>query len=104
MTLPVVVALEAEQQAKAIDRWWRAHRDAAPDLFQSELVAALNLIGVVPLAGRRYSSAGPAGVRRVLLRSTRYHVYYVVRETDVLVVAVWSAVRGTGPNLGSRTD
>ena len=101
MTLPVVVALEAERQANAIDRWWRAHRSASPDLFRDEFAAALELIGIAPLSGRRYRSARTAGVRRVLLRSTRYHVYYVVREADALVVAVWSAVRGTGPDLRS---
>jgi len=38
-------------------------------------------------------------VRRVLLRSSRYHVSYVVREEDAVVLAVWGAVRGTGPDL-----
>jgi hypothetical protein len=42
MTLPVVVSPKAERQADAIDRWWRAHRSAAPDLFQGEFVAALD--------------------------------------------------------------
>ena len=77
----------------------RANRHAAPDLSRDEFAAALELIGLQPLAGRRYRRALPAEVRRVILRSTRYHVYYTVREADALVVAVWSAVRGTGPDL-----
>lgn len=101
MTLPVVVAAEAERHASAIDRWWRTNRGAAPDLFRDELAAALELIGLAPIAGRPYRSAGVPGVRRVLLRSTRCHVYYVVREADALVVAVWSSVRKTGPDLSA---
>jgi plasmid stabilization system protein ParE len=99
MTLPVVVALEAERQARTIDRWWRTNRSAAPDLFRDEFAAALELIGLAPLAGRRYRGEVAVDARRVLLRSTRYHVYYTVRESDALVVAVWSSVRGTGPDL-----
>jgi len=35
----------------------------------------------------------------VLLHRTRFHIYYVQREDFVVVVAVWSAVRGEGPPL-----
>jgi hypothetical protein len=38
------------------------------------------------------------------MRATRNHVYYVERDDHVLVVAVWGAVKGSGPdltNLGS---
>jgi len=101
MTLPVVVTAGAERQAKSIDRWWRANRTAAPDLFQNEFAAALELVGFAPLSGRRYGRASGVDVRRILLRASRYHLYYVVREEDAVVLAVWSAVRGTGPDLGN---
>ena len=52
MTLPVVVACEAQRHASTIDRWWRANRGAAPDLFRDEFAAALELIGLAPFAGR----------------------------------------------------
>ena len=38
---------------------------------------------------------------RVPLHRTRFHIYYVQREDVVVVVAVWSAVRGEGPPLTS---
>jgi plasmid stabilization system protein ParE len=41
----------------------------------------------------------PGGLRRILLRATRYHVYYVSNAETVLILAVWSAVRGAGPDL-----
>lgn len=52
----------------------------------------------VPGAGKRYPHP-KALVRRVMMRKTRNHVYYVEREDHVLVVAVWGAVKGAGPRL-----
>ena len=51
--------------------------------------------------GRSYAHSTVKNVRRVLLRSTRYHVYYVVLTDTVVVLTVWSAVRGSGPDLTS---
>lgn len=99
MTLRVLITPEAERQARDIDRWWHEHRPAAPGLFLDEFAAAIELIDDMPLAGRHYRHGPVRGVRRILLRATRYHVYYVVRRTEALVLSVWSAVRGTGPDL-----
>lgn len=99
MTLRVVIAPEAERHVREIDRWWREHRTAAPDLFLDEFSAAIELIRAMPLAGRRYRGGPVRSVRRVLLRTTHYHVYYFVRGTEMVILAVWSAVRGTGPDL-----
>jgi len=38
----------------------------------------------------------------VLLRSTRYHVYYVIGDEVVRILAVWSALRGRQPALAPR--
>ena len=35
----------------------------------------------------------------MLLRSTGYHVYYTASNEAVVVLAVWSASRGAGPDL-----
>jgi hypothetical protein len=45
--------------------------------------------------------AGISGVRYVLLRSTRYHVFYTIDDDGIVILSVWSSVRGTGPDLGS---
>ena len=98
--MQVLIVPEADEQIREIDDWWREHRTASPDLFAEELAAAISLIEVWPLVGRRRSHAGVPGLRRVLLRATRYHVYYVpVDESRLFVLAVWSAVRGRGPRL-----
>ena len=98
MTARIVVTGEAEQQARTIDTWWRQERPAAPGLFTEELAAAFALLGDAPEAGRRYPHPTVSDVRRILLRSTRYHVYRL-QENDVIVLAVWSGVRGSGPEL-----
>ena len=99
MTVHVVVTPEAFQQALPIDTWWQTERTAAPQLFSQELSAALALLGTLPPAGRGYPHPTVPDVRRVLLRSSRYHVYYTIHEDAVIILAVWSAVRGSGPDL-----
>ncbi len=95
---PVLTTPQADLQILEIDAWWRDNRDKAPDLFEEELALAFRMLAVAPGAGRTYPHAD-ARVRRVLLRSTRNHVYYVERDDCVLVVAVWGAVKAAGPDL-----
>lgn len=46
-----------------------------------------------PHIGRPYRSSRVAGVRRLLLRGTHYHVYDVTGEKAVIVLAVRHAPR-----------
>lgn len=101
MSHPVIVSPEGEAQVDAIDAWWRANRPASPDLFAEELAAAFITIGTAPEAGHRYPHPEVKGVRRVALRATRNHVYYVTGEEAVVVLAVWGAIKGSGPDLSS---
>lgn len=89
---------QADLHILELDAWWREHRDKAPDLFEQELAIAFRTISAAPSAGKIYPHPA-AKVRRFLMRSTRNHVYYVERDDDVLVVAVWGAVKGSGPDL-----
>jgi plasmid stabilization system protein ParE len=99
MTARIVVTPEAEEHVRAIEAWWRRERPAAPHLFTEELSAAFSLLVGAPQAGRRYPHPVVTEVRRILLRSSRYHVYYKLHAEDAIVLAVWSAVRGSGPEL-----
>ena len=92
---------EAAAQAEAAERWWRQNRAGSADLFANELRSAVDLVVRAPGAGRGYLSEALPGARRVPLHRTRFHIYYVQREDVVVVVAVWSAVRGEGPPLVS---
>ena len=99
MSLRIRTTPEADAQIRAIDEWWRANRSASPNLFAEELAASFRIIGDAPTIGRLYRHPPVPGARRVLLRGTRYHVYYVPHADDVRVLAVWHAQRGVGPPL-----
>lgn len=97
--MDVVVVPVADLQIRTIDDWWRANRPAAPALFAEELAAAFELIANAPRIGRRRQHRDVPGLRRLLLRATRYHVYYAPGPDGrrLFVLAVWSAVRGKTP-------
>jgi len=99
VSLPVRTTPEADVQILEIDRWWRRNRHASPDLFADELAASFDIIGSAPNIGRLYRQSPAPETRRVLLKGTRYHVYYVPLAAEVRVLAVWHARRGMGPPL-----
>lgn len=99
MSLPVRTTPEADGQIREIEDWWRRNRTAAPDLFLDELAASFDIIGQAPHIGRLYRQSPVPRTRRVLLKGTRYHLYYVARADEVRVLAVWHAQRGVGPPL-----
>lgn len=76
MSLPVQTTPEVDLQIREIDSWWRENRQAAPDLFLNELSESFELIAVAPQIGRLYRQSPVREARRLLLRGTRYHVYY----------------------------
>ncbi len=95
--MKVELSEEAQAQVQRIDVWWRKNRQAAPDLFASELDQALRALEDAPALGVRYEPR--PGVRRLLLKRTHYHLYFVEQTDRVYVAAVWSAYRGRGPKL-----
>ena len=99
MSLPVRTTPEADDQIREVDSWWRTNRAAAPNLFADELAASFDIIANTPNIGRLYRLSPVPGTRRVLLKGTRYHVYYLPHGDDILVLAVWHAQRGLGPPL-----
>lgn len=101
MSAQLIVAPPAEAQIRSINRWWRSNRPAAPDLFSQELASAFATLSAMPLIGHPVDHSEVMDLRRVLLRATRYHVYYVASDVAVAVLAVWSSVRGAGPDLSS---
>jgi len=103
----VLVSPRARHQIGLVETWWRQHRPAAPELFTQELASAFDRLADNPLAGPGYvgvvAEVGPDyEVRRLLLRRSRYHVYYhFAPDLDrVDVLAVWHTSRGHGPELG----
>ena len=84
MKRKVVLTPAARDDAHRIDNWWRENRPAAAGLFGEELAASLSLLEVAPEMGRPYRHPGIPRLRHVLLRSTRYHVYYVIGDEAVI--------------------
>jgi len=69
----------------------------APDLFFTELAESFELLASAPLLGRLYRRSPVGQIRRLLLRGSRYHIYYRATSQEVRVLAVWHAQRGAGP-------
>jgi len=88
----------AKRELLRLDDGWRAHRDAS-DLFLDEFQAVVGVLEEQPKLGLRYHAAGEAGVRRVLMQATRHHIYYVEVGDELIILSVWSAVRGSQPKL-----
>ena len=102
--LPIRATPLAEADIASIDRWWRENRTAAPSLFIDELQLAASLLESFPLLGKRYRAPQIPRLRRYLLRATRYHLYYVRSDTEIVLLTVWGAVRGTTPNYFQISD
>ena len=83
----------ARNRAAIVDAWWRDERPAAPDLFTRELIAALQQIRDFPEVPSVCGRVRGRPVRRVLLKKTRQHVYYLV--DPVAGVVRIHAIRGT---------
>jgi plasmid stabilization system protein ParE len=94
----VELSAEAHAQVAKIDAWWRKHRLVAPEMFTAELESALMALEETPTLGIRYV-VGEKNIRRLLLRRTRYHLYFIEQRERLFIVAVWSAYRGRGPKL-----
>ena len=74
------------------------------DLGAGLFLVAVSLIASFPALGKRYRGAAVAGLRRYLLRSTRFHIYYVHTKTQVTILTIWGAVRGTTPDVQRLLD
>lgn len=99
----IVVTDTAERHLETIQTWWTVTRSDAPLLFVEEIETAVARIARAPYSGALYPQATVrAEVRRVLLRRSRYHVYYTcdAERGRAIIRAVWHAARGRGPRLG----
>ena len=100
MTVRVTFSAVADKQVDDIDAWWRTNRAAAPSLFSEELQSAIVRLAETPFVGVRHARRRGRNVRRILLPRTRHHVFYVVGKQGVFILAVWNAMRGSGPRFG----
>lgn len=97
--MKVRLAPRALSEAERCKTWWQKNRPAAPDLFDEELAAAIEQIWAAPTIGAIFPSSFGRTVRKLLMPKTKNHVYYLVRENEVVVLSVWGAPRGRTPKL-----
>ena len=95
----IVILPIAERQLQRATAWWQENRSAAPNRLVEEVEGALAQIARAPNGGAFYRPR--LGVRRWLLATVRYHVYYRVDEAKrtIYVRAFWHATRGRAPAL-----
>jgi len=79
--------------------WWRRNRDKAPDAFDADTNAAIDLIRSEPHIGTPIR-ARRVGVRAVWIERIGYYMYYVEISDEVVeILALWHASRGSRPKL-----
>lgn len=95
--ITVVLLGPAEEQLHEIAEWWMEHREASPSLVMDEFDRCVSLLESSPDAGARFHRSRVPGVRRLVMRRTKHHVYYLHDEPNavVYIIAVWGA-----PKLG----
>lgn len=80
--------------------WWLEHRDKAPQLFRTELQAAVKKLGKTPFIGVRVVTPGSSlKVRRLAMSKTQFRLYYRVRADVVEILRLWHMSRGATPPL-----
>ena len=77
--------------------WWQVHREKAPDLLKIEFQDAVSLLKEQPTSGLLASDNKE--VRRILLRKSRYAIYYQCNEPkrQVVILAFWHSNREGSP-------
>jgi plasmid stabilization system protein ParE len=94
----VKLSPEAREEIRGAVSWWKANRPKGPRLLRDELRTAFTLLEAQPLAGLAAPGAPESsGIRFLLLRGSRFLLYYSVHEEDVEVLRLWHTSRGTRP-------
>jgi plasmid stabilization system protein ParE len=89
----------ASADIRAAVSWWRVNRPAAQDLLREELRRAVTLLKAQPRVGAPALDVAVEGVRRWLLSSSSYFLYYRVKADTVEVLRLWHTSRGAPPKI-----
>jgi plasmid stabilization system protein ParE len=100
--LRLVVSALAARQIREADRWWREHRQKAPDAVREELERVAALVASQPHIGTVATNVRLRGVRRIHIERIHYDLYDRVvsaPEQRIEILAFWGSRRGTGPMI-----
>ena len=92
------LSARARREVLRIDENWRTRADHKT-LFVDELEAMLTKLGRDSNLGTRYDALTRERILRTRLRRSQYYVYYTMNDDEVVVLSVWSALRGQQPRL-----
>ena len=103
MTARIRFHANALTQLDELDTWWRANRPTVPTQVTDEVERVVMMLKASPNLGTPYHHPVVPGVRVVRLRKTPYRLYYVhdQDEDQLVVLAVWSGMRGHGPPMST---
>ena len=101
MSWRVFLSLEARAQLEAAALWWDEQRSVGRDVLLTEFEDAIDRIRTQPEAAPTFRVRRGIVTRRLLLRLTRYHVYYSIDGAagEIRITAVWHGSRHKGPRL-----
>jgi plasmid stabilization system protein ParE len=94
----VRLSARARREVTRIDENWRSAADHK-NLFADELEAKLAKLADAPNLGPIYDAGTPERIFRTRLERSQYFVYYTHSGDDIVVLSVWSALRGRQPRL-----
>lgn len=97
--LSYVFKARARREIERAAAWWSVNRLAAPGAIRRDLEYALALLVEQPGIGERVETESPMKVRRFLMDTSKYHMYYRVKDQVLEVLAVWHSSREHGPSL-----
>ena len=101
MSHRIRISPRAERQIEEVADWWFDNRGGAPFLFSQEIERAFLALVTFPRAGERVIHPEIPELRRILLSSVEYHLYYAISDDDqaVEVLELWHTSRGELPRL-----
>jgi plasmid stabilization system protein ParE len=90
----------AERSAERIAARWHKNADD-PDVFAREFLEGVTLLETTQSPGAQCATKAHPGLKRILLRKSRCHVYFEINERKqrIQIISVWDARRGRPPKL-----
>ena len=93
MSLSLRISHRAASEIERAERWWLENRPAAQNALREDLAGVFRLLLQRPGVGVRVANTKLSDVRRLTLGRVRYYVYYRLRESELVVLALWHTSR-----------
>jgi len=94
MRASISFSARASRETYAAGLHWRQEHPTKADAFTDELGATLERLEEYPQLGRRVLATKRSNLRRILLLTTGFHLYYRFKGgNEVLVLSIWKANR-----------